>query len=305
MGQITTTDFTGQQLALMQKTVAKDCTPGEFDLFINMARAHGLDPFRREIYAIVTNKNKPDKRQLVVVTGIDGLRRKAAQSGDYCPDDDEPEFTIRDELKDPKTNPLGIEKCKVRAYKGDRRIVGVAYWEEFAPLREKWGEREDGSRGPSGEFELDPNKQNWRKMARLMLAKCAEAQALRKGWPAQISGLYEQSELDQAAIDLSPSEWAEKTDADERLKRIGGRHSAPIQWKVGDLVKLVPMGEVADAVVAHLRDIGSAAELEWWRRTNAEGLRAFWAHAPGDALDVKKAIEQRHAELETAVTEAA
>ena len=36
-----------------------------------------------------------------------------------------------------------------------------------------------------------------------------------------------------------------------------------------------------------------------------EGLRAFWAHAPGDALDVKKAIEQRHAELETAETEAA
>ena len=83
MAIVAATEFSGQQLALMQKTVAKDCNTGEFDLFIHMARAYGLNPFRREIYAIVTNKDKPDKRQLVVVTGIDGLRRKAAEAGDY------------------------------------------------------------------------------------------------------------------------------------------------------------------------------------------------------------------------------
>lgn len=299
MAIVAATEFSGQQLALMQKTVAKDCNTGEFDLFIHMARAYGLNPFRREIYAIVTNKDKPDKRQLVVVTGIDGLRRKAAEAGDYCPDDEEPDWTIREELKHPDTNPLGIEKCVMRGYKAGRRIVGAAYWDEFAPIKEIWEEPErGGKRRPSGRFQLDPNKTNWHRMPRLMIAKCAEAQMIRKGWPAQTSGLYEHSEMDQATIDLSPSEWAEKEAADERMKKIGGRHQVPVQWKLADPIEMVPLGNVADRIVAYLRDVPSSAELDWWRKTNTEGLRSFWAHSPSDALEVKKAIEARGVDLD-------
>lgn len=290
--------FSPMQLRTIRQTVAKDCNEVEFDVFIETAKSYGLNPFRREIYAIVTNKDKPDRRQLVLVTGIDGFRRKAEESGDYCPSDDEPEFTYRDDLKDPSINPLGIEKVKVTAFKGQRRVVGIAYWDEFAPLREVWAEDpQTGRRGPTGRMEIDPKKTNWLRMPRHMLAKCAEAQALRKGWPSTFSGLYAAEEMDQATVDLAPSEWVEREDANVRRQRIGAGHAVPMIWKVGDQIEMVEFGKVADRISAHLKNIYSASEVSWWRDANTAGLRAFWAESPSDANEVKKLIEQREAEL--------
>jgi hypothetical protein len=42
----------------------------------------------------------------------------------------------------------------------------------------------------------------------------------------------------------------------------------------------------------------SSAEVRWWREANAVGMRDFWAYTPGDALEVKKAIEKLEAELD-------
>jgi len=71
--------LTKEQLALVKRTIMPDgATDQELDLFLAVAQSTRLNPFAKEIYAA-----KIDGR-LVVMPGIDGLRRKAAESGDYA-----------------------------------------------------------------------------------------------------------------------------------------------------------------------------------------------------------------------------
>jgi hypothetical protein len=39
----------------------------------------------------------------------------------------------------------------------------------------------------------------------LMLAKCPEAQAIRKGWPEDFSNTFVGEEIEQAALTLNPA----------------------------------------------------------------------------------------------------
>jgi hypothetical protein len=54
--------FSNTDLALIRRTVAKDCLPHEFDQFIHICRAIGLDPLRRQIYAFVFGKGGAARR---------------------------------------------------------------------------------------------------------------------------------------------------------------------------------------------------------------------------------------------------
>ncbi|HBN92216.1 MAG TPA: phage recombination protein Bet [Hyphomonas sp.] len=290
-------DMNPAQLKLVKSTLAKDCNESEFDLFIEMAKRHGLDPIRRQIYAMVTNKDKPDKRQLVVVTGIDGYRAKAARCGDYRPDENEPVITYSDALKDEKTNPLGIEKAVVTCYKQDNKgdwnkVSGVAYWDEFAPVTEDWEyDQAQGKRVPTGRMSL--SKGNWSKMGRVMIAKCAEAQALRKGWPEEFGGLYISEEMDT----VSASEAVEQAEIERRLAITNGKNSISIQFKVGEPIEAIPVGGFFDRVMNFVNNAESPTEITSFMHQNKQGLSEFWALNKSDGLELKKGMEARIAKL--------
>lgn len=306
MGALATLNasFTGRQLDLIRRTVASDCNAQEFDLFVAVAQRAGLDPFRRQISAIVFNKNKPDKRRMSIITGIDGLRSIAARSLRYRPDEDEPDFEYDPALKS-DTNPAGLVKARVRIYIRDeggkewRPVSGVVYWEEFAPLSEEWAENpQTGRRQPTGRMVLDKGG-NWARMPRIMLAKCAEAQALRKAFPEDLSGLYEGAELDQArAHDLSASEIVEAVHTEARLEKIGGKGSIIFQLTPTSPLEPLPLGQVADRVLEAYRafDLNQA---RWFDSANKTPLQEFWARSPPDALALKREIEGLRAKLET------
>lgn len=184
--------FTADQVALIKRTIAAGCSDDELALFLQVCRSSGLDPFRRQVYAIV--RGKDDKRQMSIQTGIDGYRLLAARTGDLAGIDD-PAYDSED-----ADHPNRASVTVWRWSHGQRiPFTATARWKEYAALY-------DGK--ASGK---------WRDMPYLMLGKCAEALALRRAFPAELSGVYTADEMAQAdAItpDLSPTTYVESLPAE-------------------------------------------------------------------------------------------
>ena len=163
------------KIDLIRRTVAAGASADELDLFFHQARRAGLDPLAKQIYFV--------KRQGkgVVQVGIDGLRLIADRTGQYAGSDDA-EFAAANDRGYPSA-------AKVVVYKmvGNQRCPfgATARWDEYFP-------------GDSQGFQ-------WKRMPHAMLAKCAEALALRKAFPADMSGLYVHEEMEQAgANEVAP-----------------------------------------------------------------------------------------------------
>lgn len=304
-------DFTNAQLALIRKTVAADTNQDEFELFVHTARHLRLDPLRRQIYAFVYNKNDAKKRRMSIITGIDGFRTIAERTGNYRPDEDEPAFEI-DAAAKGQANPAGIIKATVRVFKYSHgawhKVTASAYWDEYAPLKEGWSDtvQEQSGTWPDGSpkmvtkpapgatrtLTLDTSGQ-WGKMPRVMLAKVAEALALRKAWPDDFSNVYAAEEVDRSrAQDMTAWEAAEAGATEKRLQQIGQGQTILFQFDPTGPLEPVPLGKIADRVaefVQNNRDEVSAIGL--FESRNRHALRDFWARQPGDALEVKKLIE--------------
>jgi phage recombination protein Bet len=289
-------EFNRSQLQVIRTMCAKECNEMEFNLFLEMCKARGLNPLLKHIYAMVLNKDKPDKRQLTIIVSVEGQRHIANRKGNYRPDDKVPRFTLDDDLIDPITNPKGLSHAEAGCYihsHGDWHYVPhVAYWEEYAPIIEEWAENESGQWKPTGRMVLDPKKGNWRKMPRIMLAKCAEFGALRKAFPDDFGGLYGEEEMDRAhSIDLTASEILAQAAQEDRIKRIGGTGYI-MDWMSGGPLESVPAGQFVDRCLAWLEHAkGSPQTIVAWEGRNRAAMQQFWGAHPGDALELRRQID--------------
>ncbi len=288
-------DLRPNQLALVKSTIARDCNDQEFSLFMEAARSYGLDPFRKQIMPLVFSKDNPKKRRMSIILSRDGLRVVAQRCKNYRPASEKAEIAYDDALKGP-LNPKGIVSATVRLWQQDNRgewfpVIGEALWDEFAPITDEWAWDEGaGKRKPTGKKALDTSG-NWSRMPVVMITKCAEAQALRAGWPDVFGGIYSEEEMDQAVAE-DASELVRKEEERLRLERAGGLNTITVTW--GDNWKLeqVPVGKMADRCFEFIRE-NEPEDVLRWSMANQEPLRQFWALAPADALEVKKAIEAK------------
>jgi len=303
MNAIAHRSLTPRQIALIKHTVAKDTNDDEFNLFVEVARAKGLDPFLGQIIPMVFNKNARDesKRKLTIIISRDGQRVIAQRCGDYRPANKPPVYETDTELKSP-LNPQGIVSATVMLWKQDQKsgewfeVAGQAFWEEFAPIKDEWAENDDGKRRPTGKQTLDTSG-NWARMPRLMIAKCAEMQALRAGWPEQFTGLYDEAEMDRAKVqDMAASEIVEHERTETRLKAIAGNDAITVTWGDGWALENVPTGQFMDRALEFIRE-SDGLTVKKWADANRAGLQTFWARHPADALDLKKQIEKASAKV--------
>ncbi len=291
--------YTAKQLDVIKRTIADGLTPAEFDMFVEQAKRCQLDPFRRQIMPIVFNASKPEYRKIAIVTGIDGYRTMAERAGNYRPDEKEPIFEVDEELVS-DTNPKGIVSVSVSPFKWMRDgwypVIAKVYWEEYVPLSPKKEKKTIAGKEkwvPNGEYYPLDKGSNWWKMPHVMLAKCGEAAALRKGWPDTFAGLYSEDEMARERhLDLTASEAVDAHAADERARKAGGRDATVIDWLDGKALDRVPDGEICDRVIdwAKSKDTTSG-DIRVFNDRNSAALRDVWVRLGNDALHLKRDVE--------------
>ena len=177
--------YTHEQVELIKRTVAKGATDDELSMFMAVARRARLDPFTKQIH-FVKRKQKDANGNWVEVgaiqISIDGYRAIAERTGTLAGIDD----AIFD--SEDRPNPKKATVSVYRLVDGMRvPFTASARWSEYAATYK------DGNPQPM-----------WKKMPYLMLGKCAEALALRKAFPNDLSGLYTNEEMQQADIEAQP-----------------------------------------------------------------------------------------------------
>jgi phage recombination protein Bet len=186
------TVFTPTQVAALRQIGVEDATDADLHVFFHHCRRTGLDPFARQIYLIgretdvkvrvqLDNGNTRVETQRVmkytIQTGIDGYRligKRAASRGGVLVANDEPQWcgkdgVWRDFWSKSDGNPVAA-KYTIRVDGAPH--TAVCMFDEYAQY--------------SGKGELTSM---WKKMPANQLAKCAEAQAWRKAFPADFSGI--------------------------------------------------------------------------------------------------------------------
>ena len=167
--------WTPEQQQLISSSIAPGCTSDELKLFAYACQRTGLDPFSRQIYAIKRGK-------MTIQVGIDGLRSIAERSGEL---DGSATFWIGDTE--------GSQWSDVWLGSKPPAAAKTIIWRK----------------GCSHSFTATARFQDynagqglWSKMPAAMIAKCSEALALRKAFPA-CAGLYTVDEMEQETVTVT------------------------------------------------------------------------------------------------------
>ncbi len=175
-------EFSNEQIKLLAETVAKGCDQNELAFFLQVAKLKRLDPFTGQIHVVKRWDSTLGKEKITVQVGVDGYRAIASRTGDLAGIDDPEYDTETDE------HPNWAKITVYRYGRGDEKVPyrATARWGEYVQV---YKDKQTG--------ELKPNPM-WKKMPFLMLGKVAEALALRKAFPDELSGMYTNEEMGQA-----------------------------------------------------------------------------------------------------------
>lgn len=186
------TYWTPQQITVLQSLGLEQATESDLGLFFHQCTRTGLDPFAKQIYMIgrKAKENGQYVTKYTIQTGIDGYRLIARRAADRAGH----KYGIEETLwcgEDGVWRDVWLGKqppaaAKVAVSRDGDTFTALATYAEYVQLAK------DYTCG-----EMGPNSM-WKKMAANQLSKCAEAAALRKAFPQDLSGVYVDAEMHQA-----------------------------------------------------------------------------------------------------------
>lgn len=156
-----------ERVEFVRRNFCGGAPDGQAAAFIGICKRRGLAPEERQVYLVERGRGN-----WIIQTGIDGYRLIAERTGRYAGSDD-PVYDTEDR---PQPGKATVTVWKL-VDGGRYPFTASARWREYAP---------------------DPPTNVWKGKPYLMLAKCAEALALRKAFPAELSALYTAEEMDQS-----------------------------------------------------------------------------------------------------------
>lgn len=171
-------NWTEKQVAALRQLGLSGASNADLAIFFHQCVKTGLDPFAKQIYMIERQGKQ------TVQTGIDGFRLIARRAVDrarqslafsetlWCGDDGK--------WSDVWLATTAPRAAKITVYRNGDPNPGIAHLSEYIGLKR------DGT----------PNAM-WTGKPALMLAKCAEALALRRAFPQDLSGIFISEELAQ------------------------------------------------------------------------------------------------------------
>lgn len=268
--------FAPDQVDLIKRTICRGATDDELKLFMYQAERTGLDPLARQIYAVKRWDSNQKREVMAIQTSIDGFRLIAERSGKYagqvgpfwCGDDGQ--------WQDVWVSKMAPSAARVGVLRSDfnEPCWGVARFDSYAQKTR----------------EGNPTRM-WTVMGDVMIAKCAEALALRKAFPQELSGLYTNDEMEQAA----PSN-PHTTKASEIVPEVQYN-------KLGEPIDNIPLGDERIEQMAkakarpdfaaaqfELRAIKTEPELEAWGKANANRIASY----PSDWQEMLRGIYTDH-----------
>ncbi len=179
--------WTKSRFQVVQRTYFKGMTIDDIAIFAHVCKHVGLDPFLKQIYPVIRDTKQKDgtkKPTMSIQTGIDGYRAIAERTGKYSPGK-EPLFK----------------------YDKDARLFSATAYVMKMTNDGKW--HEVAATAILSEYRPAFQNDFWGTKPHIMISKCAEALALRKAFPAELSGVYTKEEMDQADKEDVPLPQAE------------------------------------------------------------------------------------------------